>query len=326
MRIFNTHSDILTDIQYRRLKGEKNVFRNNHLGNFSKGGVNGAIFAIWVDEIHQNNYLDWVEGALFALDEELKEQKDIIKQFLTFKDYKNAIEENKIAILLGMEGLAHIGEDISLLEKYYYENGLRHASLTWNEENLLAKGPKYSGGLSSYGKKAIKKMQELGIIVDVSHLNDDGFWDLMKITEGPVMASHSNARALSSHKRNLTDEMLRELKSNGGIVGLNAASDFISDDKSKQDLKHLVVQLEYLVDIMGIDQVCFGFDFMDFLPLESLGSIVPEEGSTPTPKDFLSEADIPKILNLMEDRGFNKDEIEKISYKNIEGFLEKILK
>ena len=148
---------------------------------------------------------------------------------------------------------------------------------------------------------------------------------MMKITNGPIMASHSNARSLASHKRNLTDDMLKALREVGGIVGLNAACDFISDDREKQDLEHLVIQLEHLVSLMGIDQVGFGFDFMDFLPLEAQGTMKPPEGLTATPRDLLGEGDIGNILEMMKKRGFTKEEIEKIAHKNMERYLREII-
>lgn len=324
MRVFNGHSDLFTDIHYRRRAGETDVFSKHYEDKFRKGKVTGSIFVIWTDEAHQDDYKGWVKGMLQSAHAELKESK-ALKQILTFQDYEDALKEDKIGILMGMEGLAHIGTDVELLEKYYYEDGVRHAGLTWNEENALAKGPKFSGGLTEAGKKAVRKMQDLGMLVDVSHLNDDGFRDMMRITNGPIMASHSNARALASHKRNLTDDMLKALKDTGGFVGLNGACDFISDDPEKQDLEHLVIQLEHLVSIMGIDQVGFGFDFMEFLPLEAQGSMRPPEGMTSTPPDLLGEQDIPNLLKMMEKRGFTEEEIEKISHKNLENYIKNII-
>ncbi|MDO5713293.1 MAG: membrane dipeptidase [Tissierellia bacterium] len=324
MRVFNAHSDLFTDIHYRRREGERNVFHHHYEESFRKGNVTGSIFVVWTDEAHQHDYLGWVTGMLQSIHDEFKEAK-AIKQVLTWSDYEEALKEGKIGVLLGMEGLPHLGTDLELLKKYYYEDGVRHAGLTWNEENALAKGPKFSGGLTEAGKKVVHLMQDLGMIVDVSHLNDDGFWDMMKITNGPIMASHSNARALASHKRNLKDDMLKALREVGGIVGLNAACDFISDDLKKQDLEHLVIQLEHIVSIMGIDQVGFGFDFMDFLPLEAQGTMKPPEGLTATPRDLLGEEDIPNILAMMKKRGFTEEEIRKISHENMENYIRNII-
>src|SRR5699024_2875349 len=143
--------------------------------------------------------------------------------------------------------------------------------------------------------------------------------------KGPVVATHSNARAMASHRRNLKDDMMLAIKDSGGLIGLNAATDFISDDEDKQDLKHLVEMLQYMKGVVGVDYVAFGFDFMDFLPLEAQGSMKPPEGKTSTPKDFLRESDLPNLIEEMKRTGFTQEEIEKIAYKNWENLLRKIV-
>lgn len=325
MRVFNGHSDLFTDIHYRRTAGETDVFHNHYAESFHKGGVTGSIFVIWTDEAHQGDYRGWVNAMRKSVADEFAESRELL-QVRTWADYEKTLKEGKVGVLLGMEGLPHMGTDLGLLEEYYHKDGVRHAGLTWNEENALAKGPRFSGGLTDAGKKVVHRMQDLGMLVDVSHLNDDGFWDMMKITNGPIMASHSNARALAGHKRNLTDDMLRALKETGGFVGLNAACDFISDDVDKQDLEHLVIQLEHLVDMMGIDQVGFGFDFMEFLPIVAQGTMRAPEGRTSTPKDLIAEEDIPHLLAMMKKRGFKDEEIEKIAHGNLERYIKGILK
>lgn len=326
MRIFNGHSDLPTDIHYRRLAGEKDIFQRLYYPDFQKGNVSGAIFVIWTDEAHQNDSLGWSNAMIASFHEEIKENRNIMKQVLTFADYEKAVQEEKVGVILGLEGLPQIGSDISMLDQYYYEDGVRHVGLTWNEENALGKSWKYSGGLTQAGKEAVKRLEELGMIVDVSHLNDDGFWDVMRLAQGPIIASHSNSRALANYGRNLTDEMMRALKETGGLMGLNSAVDFIHSDKEKQDLEHAVIQLEHMVEIMGIDQVVFGFDFMEFLSKEAQGTLAPPLGETSTIPGLLSEKDIPNLLNAMRKRGFKEEDIEKIAYKNYEAYLKQILK
>lgn len=326
MRVFNGHSDLLTAIHYHKIKGVKNSFRNNFYDNFKKGNVGGSIFVLWTDEAHVNERLIWTEEMLKSTSAFFEEERDVIKQVLSFEDYKIGLTENKINIVLGMEGLAHIGKDLGLIEKYYYENGLRHASLTWNEENSLAKGPHFTGGLSRYGKEAIKIMEKLGILIDVSHLNDDGFWDVIGIANKPIIASHSNARTLANVKRNLEDSQLKEIARNGGVVGLNAAGDFISNNKENRTPNGLVDQLEYLVEKMGIDHVAFGFDFMEFLPEEAMGTMKPEPGTSSTVFGLEDESEIPEFIQLIKKRGYSNDDIEKIAYKNFERILKEYLK
>ncbi|WP_308533829.1 membrane dipeptidase [uncultured Peptoniphilus sp.] len=304
MKYFNGHSDLFTAMHYKYLEGESKIFTNNYYDDFVKGDVGSSIFVLWTDEAHQNDYRNLINGERKTVKKVFDDNREAISQVLTLADLDKT--DDKVHVLLGVEGLAHIGEDIDLIDEYYEVDGLRHARLTWNEKNPLAKRPRFSGGLSKLAIKALHKLQDLGIIVDVSHLNDDGFWDIMKYTNGPIMASHSNARTLASHKRNLTDKMMKALKENSGMMGLNAACDFISDDPQKQDLEHLVIMLEHIVDIMGVDQVFFGFDFMEMLPVIAQGTMRALEGKTSTPKDFIGEADIPNLIKKMREHGFSE--------------------
>lgn len=325
MRVFNGHSDLLTDLHYRRLKGETHVFDTYYAEDFKKGNVQGAIFVIWTDEIHQDDYKSWVQGMLDTAMAEFKESK-YLKQVRSMEEYDQAIKEGKIAIFLGMEGLSAIGDDLNRFKELVEDYGVRHVGLTWNEKNQFASGVPEKGGVTELGKELIELVEKLGVVLDVSHLNDESFWDLIKMAKGPVVATHSNARALASHGRNLKDEMMITIKETGGLIGLNAATDFISDEKEKQDLVHLVKMLEYMKDKVGIDHVAFGFDFMEFLPLEAQGSMKPDEGETSTPANFLRESDLPNLLDEMMRAGFIQEEIEKIAYKNWERILRKILR
>lgn len=324
MRVFNGHSDLLTDLHYRRQAGETNVFDSYYAEDFLKGNVRGAIFVIWTDEAHQDDYKSWVNGMLETAMAEFEESQ-YLQQVRSMEEYDKAIEDGKIAVFLGMEGLAAVAEDPKRYEELVKVYGVRHSGLTWNEKNPLASGVPEEGGLTDAGKERVKLIEKLGVVLDVSHLNDDSFWDLIRTAEGPVVATHSNARALASHRRNLKDDMMLAIKETGGLIGLNAATDFISDDEDKQDLAHLVKMLEYMVGVVGIDHVAFGFDFMDFLPLEAQGSMKPPEGKTATPRDFLRESDLPNLLDEMERVGFTEEEIEKIAHRNWEDLLRKVI-
>lgn len=139
--------------------------------------------------------------------------------------------------------------------------------MTWNEANDLGAGA-LSGkdyGLTDLGRETVRRMQEKGMLLDVSHLNDAGFWDVVKITKKPFIASHSNSHAMCGVLRNLTDDQLRAIRDINGVVGLNAFNIFIDDDPKNQTVERLAEHAAHMIDVMGIDHVGCGFDFFEFI-------------------------------------------------------------
>lgn len=326
MIIFNGHSDILTDINLRRLNGERNVFRKYHHENFLKSNVKSAIWVIWVDPEHLQNPKDRTSQIINSMKEEFDEAADIINVVKRYEDFKKGFEEDKINILIGMEGLTSIEDNVNLIETYYNDIGLRHASLTWNKRNMLASGVgDDTNGVTSLGIKAIEKTEELGILLDVSHLNEKSFWDIVSIASGPIIASHSNARYFANVKRNLNDEQLLAIAKSGGLVGVNSVSVFVNDDRNKQKIDDLIDQIDYIKRLIGIEHIGFGFDFCDFLPQSYVGEPDPITNSI-TVEGLSSEADINNLINRMRERGYREEEIELIAYKNYDNLLEKVLK
>lgn len=322
--IFDCHGDIWTDVTVQRSKGKKDVIKKRHLNRFKKGNIIGGIFVLWIDPPYDETPEIRLKEMIGATATEIMENQDILNIILESKDFDKAIEEEKLAVLIGIEGLSGIGKDIDLINALYMF-GVRHASLTWNEENLLATGVRGNPnrGVTKLGEKAIKLMEDLGIIIDVSHANDKSFWDIYNMTTKPFIASHSNCRLLCNVKRNLTDEQLRAISSRGGLVGLNSFNEFVHLDKNKQDLKHLVNHLDHMVEIMGIDHVCFGFDFFDYLESDTTNDFV--EGNTIGTKGFDNVSKTQDLINEMIKRGYSKEDIEKVSYKNFYRIIKEIL-
>ncbi len=186
---------------------------------------------------------------------------------------------------------------------HFYERGVRSIVLTWNYENEIGY-PNYNytykdKGLKPFGIEVVKKMNELGMIVDVSHLSDGGFYDCIKYSNKPIIASHSNARSVYDHPRNLTDEMILLLRDKGGVMGINFYSGFL-DGSEVSKVSSIVEHIKYIRDLAGIDVIALGTDF-DGIDCEL-------EISNMSKMDLLKEA-------LVEE-GFTKEEIDKIFYKN----------
>lgn len=288
MKIYDTHSDIFSNLYERIKNGEQNVFEKYHLNDLKKGEVAGGI---WV--VYSSRDFDVIEAYKIALEE--------------YAPYKEQFD-----VVYGLEGLRNVKtlEELDTL----YKMGIRHASLTWNEENHLATGVKGSTdrGLTELGKQFLDYMSSHKMIVDVSHLNEKSFYDVIDYKPPLLIASHSNAANLSVHMRNLTDEQLVALRSAGGLVGAVAARNFVSRDSQKQNIKGLVDQIEYLVKIMDVDHVMLGLDMMHYLIDYSPKPNQPNDNLD----DLTKHADSQAIVAELKSRGYHDEDIEKICYKN----------
>ncbi|PCG20871.1 membrane dipeptidase [Brachyspira sp. G79] len=316
--IFDAHSDIWTDVAVKTLKGENNIIKKYHYDNLVKGKIEGSIFVIWTEPKNYHRALERVIEIQECIKKELEYIKDIILIAKNYDDIIKAKKENKIYVFIGFEGLISIDDNIDLIDEYY-EYGARHASLTWNEENKLASGVKgdFNKGLTDLGKKAIKKMQDKGMIVDVSHLNDKSFFDVIDITSAPIIASHSNSRVLCSSLRNLTDEQLKAIRDTKGVVGLNSYKGFIDENKDKQTIERALDHIKYIADKIGIDHIGLGFDYNEYFE---------DEITPPSVKGLENASKSYDIIIKLKEAGFNNEEIEKIEYKNFHRIIKEIVK
>ena len=166
------------------------------------------------------------EREIATIQREIDKNKKRISIAYTPEDVIANQEKGKMSAILTIEGPAGFGFDPELLESMFLA-GFRISTLGWNESNPLTGSNQTGGGLTELGKAYVRQAQSLGILVDVSHISDEGFWDIMKITQAPVVASHSNSRALCNHSRNLTDDMFRAIRDSGGVAGINQFADFL---------------------------------------------------------------------------------------------------
>lgn len=322
--LLDIHGDIWTDVTIKRSLGKKNIIRNDHLEKFRKGNMVGGIFVIWADPPHDLKPKERLMESIKYMSQELWESQDILKVMYNTNDFHNAVEEKKLAVLLGLEGLSSIGQDVEALYTLY-RLGFRHVGLTWNEQNDLATGIKgdINRGLTEIGKDAVKIIEDLGMILDVSHLNDKSFWDVYNISKKPFIASHSNSRELCNVPRNLTNDQIKAIGEKDGLIGINAYNEFVHLEPEKRTADYLISHIEHIVNLIGIDKVALGFDFFEYLG----GDTTSFAGDSY--KGTIGLEDISKGNNLivkLEKRGFTKEDIEKISYKNFLNLMDKVLK
>ena len=321
---FDAHSDIWCDVTTRRLNGETNVFDRCHLERLRKGGVEGSIFVIWVDPPYDVDYVKRTEQIMAAIKAETAECGSF-RIVHSYDEMMKANADGKIYIFIGIEGMAAMGKDLTWIDRYY-EFGCRHGILTWNEANDLGAGA-LSGkdyGLTDLGRETVRRMQEKGMLLDVSHLNDAGFWDVVKITKKPFIASHSNSRAMCGVLRNLTDDQLRAIRDINGVVGLNAFNIFIDDDPKNQTVERLAEHAAHMIDVMGIDHVGCGFDFFEFIEdEETMGSMAAS--STPAVKGMDDASQIPNLFKVFEKMGLSQEERDKIARLNFQAVVKKTI-
>ncbi len=218
---------------------------------------------------------DDFEAQLATILLNLRENADWITQAFTPEDVEKALAGGKMAAVLTIEGPAGFGFDPAMLEDLY-KIGFRISTLGWNEKNSLIGSNKTGGGLTDRGKEYVKECQRLGILVDVSHCSDEGFWDILDVTQGPVIASHSNSRSVCDHGRNLTDDMFKAICQTGGVAGFNQYAPFVGQ---KPDLDtacgHILHFLEldpegkHIAlggDLDGCDALPLGFDGIQSYP------------------------------------------------------------
>lgn len=313
--VFDGHSDLLYDVTRRRLAGEDHVLERCHLDRLRAGGVEGLVLALWTSAAGGQTFWKDVPGAETDADR-TRIMMDCARAELaecpwlaavrTAKEAEQARAEGKLYAFLAVEGMAAIGEDIDAID-HYHEFGVRIGMLTWNEKNALATGAggDPQKGLTMAGWRAVRRMRELGMVVDVSHLNDGGFWDVMKLARGPVIASHSNCRALCDVRRNLSDGQLRAIRDTGGVVGLNVHHAFVHADPAQQTAKTLALHAAYMAEVMGIEHVACGFDFCEFMGPGNEGA----EG-------LENCAHIKNLFYWLERLGMSRHEREMIAREN----------
>ncbi|MDI3480388.1 MAG: rane dipeptidase [Tepidanaerobacteraceae bacterium] len=321
---FDAHSDILTDVTIRRLRGEKNVFKKYHFERLKKGMVNGTILVIWVDPPYTGNPTSRMLQVLGAACEEMEEMNDCAGVVYKYDDIKKIQDSGRIAVLLGMEGMSGLGGNVSFIN-VLYRLGVRHGMLTWNEENEFATGagsPNKERGVTPLGIEALKRMEKLGMVVDVSHSNEKTFWDIYENTEKPFIASHSNVYKLCPVPRNLKDDQIKAVAERGGVIGINAWPDFI--DKDEPSAENLLRHVVYIADLVGTDYICFGFDFCDFLSEDTTQSF--QAGESASTSGLEDATKIPKFVKMLAEKGFSSDDIEKITHKNIERVIKEVIK
>lgn len=264
--VVDAHADILCDVRARRRAGETAVLGRRHLPGLRAGGFGAVVFAIYLTPYMPESALRESLLQIDDLQEEIAESEGAVYLARTAADLDPTTRNGRVAALLSLEGAEPLGTDLGIL-RLMYQVGLRMLGLTWARRTMVADGTgeeSAGGGLTRFGRAVVRECGRLGILVDVSHLSERGFWDVMEVAGGPVIASHSNARALCDHRRNLRDDQLRAIAASGGAVGLNTCREFVDPDAPS--LERLLDHAAHMSAVMGPRHVGLGLDFLEYLP------------------------------------------------------------
>jgi membrane dipeptidase len=321
------------------------------LDKAKRGNLGAEFFSIWVEpETNQGHFARHTFDLIDSVYQQAARHPDRMMMAFSVADIERAHREHKLAALMGIEGGHSIENDIHLLRDYY-RLGVRYMTLSWSNTNEWADSsgdiddPKvqHHGGLTDFGKQVVLEMNRLGMMVDISHVADKTFWDAIATTKAPLIASHSSARALVDAPRNMTDDMLRAVAKNGGVVQVNFFSGFddqnywnankaLSKDRNDAEQKYVQELEAQGKTVTFIDEDRIEREWAAKIPRPPLKSLIDQidhiakvagidhvglgsdfDGvAGATPQGIDSAADLPKITQALLDRGYRAEDIRKI--------------
>lgn len=311
MLIVDAHCDTITTI----MKCGEGLRKNNcHIDISRLKNYDSYVqfFAAFISPEHAKmGALRRTLSIIDRLYQEIEDNKQDIMLCCNYNDMEDAFAGRKIAAVLTIEGGEALEGSLASL-RMLYKMGVRGMTLTWNYRNQIADGVIdgiSGGGLTPFGREVITEMNRLGMLVDVSHISEAGFWDVMNLTTSPIIASHSNSKKMCSHPRNLTDEQLLALKKNGGVTGLNLYPVFLNDG-GKASIKDALSHIEYIVALTGEDTLGLGSDF---------------DGIESTPEGLEGVQCYSNLLNELLKLNYSEGLVKKIAGENFIRVIKSVL-
>ncbi len=317
--IIDSHVDTPSQLMRSLNPGIDNPKAQVDFPKMKAGGVEGAFFALYTaPEMESDAATRYALEMLSATYDACEANEDYAALAFSPDDVAENQKKGLISVFMGMENAAPIQESLSLL-RTFYRLGVSYMTLTHNGDNAVADSAaegKRWGGLSPFGREVVAEMNAMGMMIDLSHASDQTFWDVIKLSKAPVIATHSSCRALCSHRRNLTDEMLKALGEKDGYVGINFYPFFLSDQYEegkpwRPGVKEIVDHIDHAVSLAGIDHVGIGSDF---------------DGIEVTPEGVENISQIGVVLDEMRRRGYSESDILKVSGQNLLDVFARIIK
>lgn len=313
--LIDLHCDTILECHLSR--GGRVLESNNlcvDIGKLKKADSLAQVFALYVDMKREENPMQNCLDMLDLFYNELDKNKDAIGFAASYEDIQRNKKAGKLSAMLSIEEGAALNGSIANLRNFY-RLGVRLITLLWNFPNQLGY-PNFQfqykdKGLTEFGMEVVAEMNRLGMIIDVSHLSDGGFYDVARLSAKPFVASHSNSRECTMNPRNLTDDMIRLLAEKGGVMGLNIESFFLCQGEPTMvsTIEDMVRHLKHIRNVGGIDVMAIGTDFDGTMHTSELANI----------------GEIGRLEDALENEGFTEDEIEKIMYKNALRVIKEVL-
>lgn len=299
--VVDAHCDTLLPVS----RGQKTLTERSAVGHIDlprlrEGGVKVQFFAAYIEpEYKPERALKRVLQLFDVFFLQLEAAAPELVLATSAADIEKAVAAGRVAALLSIEGGEALQGDLGVL-RLLYRMGVRSLGLTWNQRNDLADGVgegRTRGGLTELGRRVVQEMNRLGMLVDVAHLAEAGFWDVCEVAEKPFIASHANAYSLCPHPRNLKDEQIKALAEKGGVMGITFAAGFVDVDENKRNLSRVLDHIEHVVNLVGPDHVGLGSDF---------------DGTRQVAAGLEDVTRLPALTQGLWERGFKRGDIEKI--------------
>lgn len=313
IKIADSHCDTLSKL----VKNKAELLHNNEhldLKRVLKYKNFMQLMAVFAEPLyHPGNILNRVMHILDNAFLEFDKYKEYVNLCLSYDDILSTHKYGKIAVMLSIEGGDALMGDIALL-RLFYRLGVRSLCLTWNNRNEISDGiaeEESKSGLTAFGRHVVKEMNRLGMLIDVSHISEKGFWDCLELSSAPVIASHSNSKQLCAHRRNLTDEQIISLANKGGIIGVNFYPLFLSDSGTA-GISEIIRHIEHICEVGGTDCICFGGDL---------------DGIQALPTDYNGVDDYyAMIYNELLKMNYSNELLEKISHLNLLRIISEVIR
>ena len=312
LSVFDLHCDTVTELLGRDLSATTPLRSNKlhiDLERMKQYAGYAQCFAFWsttdlpLPRGIKPEDIFWREVSV--LQDQIDKNKDLIRQARSGADVRKNLEDGVISAIFTLEGTAGFGFEPAKLEKLY-NLGFRISTLGWNEKNSLTGSHVTGGGLTKRGREYVKECQRLGILVDVSHISDEAFWQIMDMTEAPIIATHSNSRSVCGVSRNLTDDMFCAICNTGGVAGFNLCADFVGENPT-------------------VDTACD--HIFHFLELDPAGTHIAIggdlDGISEMPAGFSGVQDYPKLAQRLFERGLDEATLKQIFWSNALGVIDK---
>ena len=301
--VIDTHCDTLLDVEKGvRQLGERSDKGHIDLPRLKEGGVDAQVFACWVGG---SKAVEPLKRFLVMADhfhQQLAKNPDTVMLATTTQEIRQAKQVGKVAAILGMEGAEPLEGELGTL-RLFYKLGLRVITLVWGGRNRLGDAvfgdTRANGRLTEYGVEVVKEMNRLGMVIDVSHLNAPGVEDVLENSAAPIIASHSNARAVFDHVRNLTDDQIKAIAAKGGLI--HAVFTFLHQDREKGTLDDVLNHMEHIMKLVGPDHLGIGSDF---------------DGIQKSPIGLEDATQMVNITRGLVARGYSDDDIKKVLGEN----------